>query len=94
VPDFADEVTQRMADTAELAAAQKALSRMRRGEREVFTLCVREGREGVGLTFEGAPKGYAWGFDSSSLVHLGTSDAALMEVGVADKAGEAPAGSS
>ncbi|MEU9877477.1 RNA polymerase sigma factor [Streptomyces phaeochromogenes] len=43
VPDFADEVTQRMADTAELAAAQKALSRMRRGEREVFTLCVWEG---------------------------------------------------
>ncbi|MFD9193224.1 RNA polymerase sigma factor [Streptomyces phaeochromogenes] len=43
VPDFADEVTQRMADTAELAAAQKALSTMRRGEREVFTLCVWEG---------------------------------------------------
>ncbi|MFD4523919.1 RNA polymerase sigma factor [Streptomyces sp. NPDC058470] len=43
VPDFADEVTQRIADTEELAAAQKALSKMRRGEREVFTLCVWEG---------------------------------------------------
>ncbi|MFD8001588.1 RNA polymerase sigma factor [Streptomyces mirabilis] len=43
VPDFADEVTQRLADTEELAAAQKALSKMRRGEREVFTLCVWEG---------------------------------------------------
>lgn len=43
VPDFADEVTQRLADTEELAAAQKALRRMRRGEREVFTLCVWEG---------------------------------------------------
>jgi RNA polymerase sigma factor (sigma-70 family) len=43
VPDFADEVTQRLADTEELAAAQRALSRLRRGEREVFTLCVWEG---------------------------------------------------
>ncbi|MBO3679434.1 RNA polymerase sigma factor [Streptomyces sp. NEAU-YJ-81] len=43
VPDFADEVTRRLADTEELAAAQKALRTMRRGEREVFTLCVWEG---------------------------------------------------
>ncbi|MBA6438227.1 RNA polymerase sigma factor [Streptomyces sp. GMR22] len=43
VPDFADEVTQRLADTEELAAAQRALRGMRRGEREVFTLCVWEG---------------------------------------------------
>ncbi|MGW3291795.1 RNA polymerase sigma factor [Streptomyces sp. NPDC001002] len=43
VPDFADEVTQRLADTEELAAAQKALGKLRRGEREVFTLCVWEG---------------------------------------------------
>jgi RNA polymerase sigma-70 factor (ECF subfamily) len=43
VPDFADEVTQRLADSEELAAAQRALGRMRRGEREVFTLCVWEG---------------------------------------------------
>ncbi|MBK3566953.1 RNA polymerase sigma factor [Streptomyces sp. MBT62] len=43
VPDFADEVTRRMADTEELAAAQRALSRLRRGEREAFTLCVWEG---------------------------------------------------
>ncbi|QQM45291.1 RNA polymerase sigma factor [Streptomyces liliifuscus] len=43
VPDFADEVTQRLADTEELAAAHRALSTMRRGEREVFTLCVWEG---------------------------------------------------
>ncbi|MEU7368062.1 RNA polymerase sigma factor [Streptomyces hygroscopicus] len=43
VPDFADEVTQRLADSEELAAAQRALRTMRRGEREVFTLCVWEG---------------------------------------------------
>ena len=43
VPDFADEVTRRLADSEELAAAQRALSTMRRGEREVFTLCVWEG---------------------------------------------------
>ncbi|MFE2182899.1 RNA polymerase sigma factor [Streptomyces sp. NPDC059455] len=43
VPDFADEVTQRLADTEELAAARRALRTMRRGEREVFTLCVWEG---------------------------------------------------
>lgn len=43
VPDFAEEVTQRLADAEELAAAHAALSRLRRGEREVFTLCVWEG---------------------------------------------------
>ncbi|WP_343299697.1 RNA polymerase sigma factor [Streptomyces sp. 5-6(2022)] len=43
VPDFADEVTRRLADSEELAAAQRALRTMRRGEREVFTLCVWEG---------------------------------------------------
>ncbi|MFD8095185.1 RNA polymerase sigma factor [Streptomyces malaysiensis] len=43
VPDFADEVARRLADTEELAAAQRALRTMRRGEREVFTLCVWEG---------------------------------------------------
>src|SRR5882757_1056304 len=52
------------------------------------------GREGIGLTFDGAPTGYTWVFDSSSLVYLGTTDAALLEVGVADKKGEAPATSS
>ncbi|MFJ2812321.1 MULTISPECIES: RNA polymerase sigma factor [unclassified Streptomyces] len=43
VPDFADEVARRLADSEELAAAHRALSTMRRGEREVFTLCVWEG---------------------------------------------------
>jgi predicted house-cleaning NTP pyrophosphatase (Maf/HAM1 superfamily) len=52
------------------------------------------GREGVGLTFKGAPKGYAWVFDASSLVYLGTTDAALLGVGVTDKTGEAPVSSS
>ncbi|MFJ2558892.1 MULTISPECIES: hypothetical protein [unclassified Streptomyces] len=52
------------------------------------------GREGVGLTFKGAPKGYAWVFDSSSLVYLGTTDAALLEVGVTDKTGDVPVSSS
>ncbi|WP_326731267.1 CU044_5270 family protein [Streptomyces phaeochromogenes] len=75
------------------AAIYRAMARLP-GVRVVDHVKDAAGREGVGLTFEGAPKGYAWVFDSSSLVHLGTTDAALMEVGVADKAGEVPAGSS
>ncbi|MFJ2774035.1 RNA polymerase sigma factor [Streptomyces sp. NPDC087300] len=43
VPDFADELVGRMADAEQLAAAQAALKRLRRGEREVFTLCVWSG---------------------------------------------------
>ncbi|MER0245961.1 RNA polymerase sigma factor [Streptomyces sp. HSW2009] len=43
VPDFADEVTQRMVDGEQLAAARRALGKLRRMEREVFTLCVWEG---------------------------------------------------
>ncbi|MFD8001587.1 CU044_5270 family protein [Streptomyces mirabilis] len=52
------------------------------------------GREGIGLTFDGAPKGYAWVFDSSSLVHLGTTKSALLGIGVTDKTGEVPVSSS
>lgn len=48
------------------------------------------GRPGVGLAFEGAPEGYAWVFDSSSLVYLGTTETALLDVGVTDRKGEAP----
>lgn len=40
VPDFADEVTGRLADAEQLAAAKAALEGLRRTEREVFTLCV------------------------------------------------------
>ncbi|WP_419998713.1 RNA polymerase sigma factor [Streptomyces boninensis] len=43
VPDFADEVTQRLADAEELRAAHRALAALRPAEREVFTLCVWEG---------------------------------------------------
>ncbi|MFE6777545.1 RNA polymerase sigma factor [Streptomyces sp. NPDC057702] len=43
VPDFADEVAQRMVDGEELAAARRALAGLRRLEREVVTLCVWEG---------------------------------------------------
>ncbi|HEY9367489.1 RNA polymerase sigma factor [Streptomyces sp.] len=43
VPDFADELVGRMADAEQLAAARLALSRLRRTEREVFTLCVWSG---------------------------------------------------
>ncbi|MFF0392620.1 RNA polymerase sigma factor [Kitasatospora sp. NPDC004615] len=43
VPDFADELVGRMADSEELAAARKALARLRRSEREVFALCVWSG---------------------------------------------------
>ncbi|MDX3752793.1 CU044_5270 family protein [Streptomyces sp. AK08-02] len=51
------------------------------------------GREGVGLTFQGSSKGYAWVFDSSSLVYLGTTKSALLGIGVADKTGEVPVSS-
>lgn len=43
VPDFADEVAQRMVDGEQLAAARRALEKLRLPEREVFTLCVWEG---------------------------------------------------
>ncbi|MCX4545954.1 RNA polymerase sigma factor [Streptomyces sp. NBC_01565] len=43
VPDFADELVARLADAEQLAAAQRALRALRRGEREVFTLCVWSG---------------------------------------------------
>ena len=42
-PDFADEVVERMQDASRLAAAQRALRRLRRAEREVFALCVWAG---------------------------------------------------
>lgn len=43
LPDFADEVVGRMVDAEQLAAARRALFRLRRPEREVFTLCVWAG---------------------------------------------------
>ncbi|MFI0982768.1 RNA polymerase sigma factor [Streptomyces sp. NPDC021093] len=43
VPDFADELVGRMADAEQLTAARRALSRLRRADREVFTLCVWSG---------------------------------------------------
>ncbi|GAA2428113.1 RNA polymerase sigma factor [Streptomyces macrosporus] len=43
VPDFADELVGRMADSERLAAARRALARLRRTEREVFVLCVWSG---------------------------------------------------
>ncbi|MFD7403382.1 RNA polymerase sigma factor [Streptomyces sp. NPDC059866] len=43
VPDFADELVGRMEDAERLAAARAALHRLRRPEREVFSLCVWSG---------------------------------------------------
>ncbi|MFF2045810.1 RNA polymerase sigma factor [Kitasatospora sp. NPDC058170] len=43
VPDFADELVGRLDDSAQLAAARRALTRLRKAEREVFTLCVWAG---------------------------------------------------
>ncbi|MEV6205682.1 RNA polymerase sigma factor [Kitasatospora sp. NPDC051914] len=43
VPDFAEELVGRMADAEALAAAVRALARLRRGEREVFALVVWSG---------------------------------------------------
>jgi RNA polymerase sigma factor (sigma-70 family) len=43
VPDFSDEVVARIADAEQLAAVMRALGKLRRSEREVFTLCVWSG---------------------------------------------------
>jgi RNA polymerase sigma factor (sigma-70 family) len=43
IPDFTDELVGRMADAERLAVAIKALARLRRSEREVFTLIVWSG---------------------------------------------------
>ncbi|MFE2843169.1 RNA polymerase sigma factor [Streptomyces scopuliridis] len=43
VPDFAEGLADRLADSEELAAAGVAVGELRRAEREVFTLCVWEG---------------------------------------------------
>ncbi|MEU8508674.1 RNA polymerase sigma factor [Streptomyces brevispora] len=43
LPDFADELVGRIADSEELAAAKVALGMLRRSEREVFALCVWSG---------------------------------------------------
>ncbi|PWI05653.1 hypothetical protein DIZ27_38115 [Streptomyces sp. NWU339] len=53
------------------------------------------GRTGIGLTYTDAgnsmsESGGHWVFDPKSLTFLGTSESALLEVGVADKKGEAP----
>ncbi len=43
VPDFADELVSRIADTEQLVAARRALAVLRPAERDVFTLCVWSG---------------------------------------------------
>ncbi|MFE7484475.1 RNA polymerase sigma factor [Streptomyces sp. NPDC057552] len=43
LPDFTDELVGRMADEQRLAAAARALKRLNRSEREVFTLVVWSG---------------------------------------------------
>ncbi|AGZ42703.1 RNA polymerase sigma factor [Actinoplanes friuliensis] len=43
VPDFSDEVVDRLRDAEHLRAAAAALAQLRRTEREVFTLCVWTG---------------------------------------------------
>ncbi|MEU3649844.1 RNA polymerase sigma factor [Lentzea sp. NPDC034063] len=43
VPDFADDVVDRIHDDESIEAVRVALASLRRSEREVFTLCVWEG---------------------------------------------------
>ncbi|MEU3687670.1 RNA polymerase sigma factor [Streptomyces narbonensis] len=43
LPDFSDEVVGQLADTQRLVAAARALQRLKRSEREVFTLIVWSG---------------------------------------------------
>ena len=48
VPDFADELVDRAHDAARLAAAHRAVGRLRRAEREVVLLCVWSGLDYAG----------------------------------------------
>ncbi|WP_282203152.1 RNA polymerase sigma factor [Kitasatospora fiedleri] len=63
VPDFAEDLVTRLDDHARLAAVQRALAGLRRGEREVFRLCVWVGldyaaaAEAVGRVGPGAVGG-------------------------------------
>lgn len=43
VPDFADDLAERIDDAARLRTIQSAMARLRRGEREVLALCVWSG---------------------------------------------------
>ena len=43
MPDFADDLADRIDGTARLAAASEALAKLRRGEREVIAMCVCSG---------------------------------------------------
>lgn len=49
------------------------------------------GRSGIGLSFKERDGRMVWVFDKKSLDFLGSADEALLDVGVADKAGEMPA---
>ncbi|NEB00408.1 CU044_5270 family protein [Streptomyces sp. SID13726] len=49
------------------------------------------GRTGVGLTFKSRGDRTTWVFDAKSLDYLGSATEALLDVGVTDKPGEAPA---
>ncbi|MCI3274903.1 CU044_5270 family protein [Streptomyces cylindrosporus] len=48
------------------------------------------GRSGIGLAFRGREEREVWVFDKESLAYLGSGTEALLDVGVADKAGETP----
>ncbi|GHH07336.1 CU044_5270 family protein [Streptomyces lanatus] len=48
------------------------------------------GRKGVGLTFKDRDEQATWVFDRKSLKFLGTDEEALLDVGIADKAGAVP----
>ena len=48
------------------------------------------GRSGIGLSFKDRDGDTVWVFDKNSLQFLGTPDEALLNVGVANRAGETP----
>ncbi|MBT2676752.1 RNA polymerase sigma factor [Streptomyces sp. ISL-14] len=58
VRDFADEVAERLDDSAQLAVVRTALGRLRRAEREVLVLCVWSGLDyGAAAQALGVPVG-------------------------------------
>ncbi|MGW4031959.1 RNA polymerase sigma factor [Streptomyces sp. NPDC004838] len=87
VPDFADELVGRLTDAAQLVAAQRALKKLRRGDREVFTLCVWSG---LGYAEAAEALGVPVGTVRSRLSRARTRLRALVEQELRDPARQPP----
>lgn len=86
IPDFADDLAGRIDDAARLAAVRSAITRLRRGEREVLALCVWSGMDyAAAARALGVPVG-------TVRSRLSRARARLAKLAAADQAGAHPAG--